>query len=517
MLGKFLTKAQDDGRRFKFVRGRRIEFAAALLRASGVDDEENLKQTAEDLLLNVFDAFYAAAAAGVLPWLDPRDGDELRIDFSKLAVRRPTVFLHRPRLARRHVNALLLGEFFRSTQAQPDKTGAMNAYEKMGSFCGVNTAALWETGKGKPASNPPTPWRRDGKALPDWAGAGDTDEPLGRLFPRYLRLLAEQPEAPVAIAVKAQIHTLVHGTPLTSELANWPSLVRRTADDFELALKKWDHAYTSGMRDWEGEDGNRSRANALRYELDSLARWTVIAYLGDRQFLPSFGFPINVLKLHVREADTRGGGTVQEKNRFSLERGGLLGVREYAPGCHVLAGGRVVKSRGLRKNWHGGDENTPFGRSLHYATCSAGHFAQSLSRLTGCSECEADLQHAPRHAVLVEHGFSTAGWDPPLLELDPRELAGRVQTGSDGRQQLVIWDSAAGGAGHVFELATRSHDWLDRTRDLLFVDDAHQRTCHTACLRCILDFHVQHLIDRNEISRPDGLILLEQILARQGV
>lgn len=85
---------------------------------------------------------------------------------------------------------------------------------------------------------------------------------------------------------------------------------------------------------------------------------------------------------------------------------------------------------------------------------------------------------------------------------------------AERKTQLLLWDTTAGGAGHVFALAQAGRPWLERARSMLFVDDAHDRTCLTACLRCVLDFDVQREVAKGRISRPAGLALLDQLLSR---
>jgi hypothetical protein len=63
---------------------------------------------------------------------------EVFLDFGEFIsrpLRKPTVLLRRDAIIRRHLFAFLINEFFRS---QPNAaTGAMNAYQRMGVFCGV--------------------------------------------------------------------------------------------------------------------------------------------------------------------------------------------------------------------------------------------------------------------------------------------------------------------------------------------------------------------------------------------
>ena len=86
-----------------------------------------------------------------------------------------------------------------------------------------------------------------------------------------------------------------------------------------------------------------------------------------------------------------------------------------------------------------------------------------------------------------------------LLELDHRELAMVPMPLVYPRSGIVIYDTSPGGTGHCAELLERGDEWIRATREVLFVDEEHNRRCVKACLDCILDFtgqHYAHMLDR---------------------
>ena len=64
-------------------------------------------------------------------------------------LRRPTVFLDRATLTKRHAHAWLLGEFFKK-HSRSHATGAMDAYGRMGPFTGQPLPSIWKKGEDKP-------------------------------------------------------------------------------------------------------------------------------------------------------------------------------------------------------------------------------------------------------------------------------------------------------------------------------------------------------------------------------
>lgn len=100
-------------------------------------------------------------------------------------------------------------------------------------------------------------------------------------------------------------------------------------------------------------------------------------------------------------------------------------VDRMALRSEVLAGGRLHRSRGVRKSWHGEDVKARFGRVGRYATCNAGHFLFEQGESAECP-CGAELGHSSRSAIVVEHVFSTAAWQPPQRS-GGRALAASVE------------------------------------------------------------------------------------------
>lgn len=88
----------------------------------------------------------------------------------------------------------------------------------------------------------------------------------------------------------------------------------------------------------------------LYYSFDRLLkqqrREFLISFLMGRGVLPSFAFPVNVVKLHVLGQELREGAVT---SRLKLERDGKIGLGDYAPKSRVVAGKHVYKSVGLRK------------------------------------------------------------------------------------------------------------------------------------------------------------------------
>ena len=81
-------------------------------------------------------------------------------------LRSPNVFLDRKRIAIRHGQAFLLGNFFREIYPPNTHVGAMRAFGDMGHFCGVSLPLKWERAAEKPLIQPYMPdWTSPASAL----------------------------------------------------------------------------------------------------------------------------------------------------------------------------------------------------------------------------------------------------------------------------------------------------------------------------------------------------------------
>jgi len=132
--------------------------------------------------------------------------------------------------------------------------------------------------------------------------------------------------------------------------------------------------------------------------------------------------------------------------------------------------------------------------------------------LLDLSSCLAQyVDHKPLVTTLA-YALQQAG--AQLLELDTRELGVLVVPAGDGGQGLgaVLYDSVAGGAGHARELLTLGRDWLMVARGTLFVSDAHDARCKTACLDCLLSFDAQDVMARNLFDRRFAMAVLDALL-----
>ena len=89
---------------------------------------------------------------------------------------------------------------------------------------------------------------------------------------------------------------------------------------------------------------NDALASKLLNTRNALKKKKTIAVLAENGILPKYGFPTDLVELHLPEMED----TVEE-NRLSLSRGMRQAIREYAPGAEIVAGKTLWRSVGLRE------------------------------------------------------------------------------------------------------------------------------------------------------------------------
>ncbi|MDB6175037.1 MAG: box helicase [Chthoniobacteraceae bacterium] len=331
---------------------------------------------------------------------------EVFLDFRRYLdreLRRPTIFLDRAPLVRRHAHAWLLGEFFQTHLAARDATGAMDAYGKMGPFTGLSLPDPWKPSRPKPQLNPPN------------------SNPLSTQFLTYLDKLVTHPTA----VMIATLRRLWEGCAnVTAADSDWKANITAVREEFAEGIKTWMKTVDELAEAWSEIDSNsqapqaRAQANAIVYQLMTLHRLTVIESLADSRVLPRYGFPIGLSRLRVQVPD--GSTRTREEDQFRLQRDSMMAMREYTPGSQLLVGGMVITSRGLLKHWTGAVmQNQSWGLRGQFVRSGSGLFSYSLDGiLPQLPEKQSSSREERGEFLLPKHGFTTAAWDPPRLGSD---------------------------------------------------------------------------------------------------
>ncbi len=324
-------------------------------------------------------------------------------------LRKLTVLLDRERFGRRHLHAMLLGDFFRAIYPEGMRVGAMDAFNRMGWLCARPRTPLIKSGAPLPDQAAPMAYGESLRRPREWWKSGGS---VARQFEAYLEHLGES-------SASDDVRRLLTDTPLSGRVSQWKELVEEVRSAFHGAWSAWARDYDTLAEEWANRLGTRETAgahvrqlNALAHQADALWSTTVIEELSTRQFLPRYGFPVGVQQLTVPKSKS----TDSSAPPIRLERAGILAVSEYVPGSRVLVGGRTYRSRGVVRSW----ADTGFGKKAWMYECQAGHVYYSYTevRSDACRipGCDRQRSGSGKTLLLPRYGFTTAAWDPPQWE-----------------------------------------------------------------------------------------------------
>jgi hypothetical protein len=397
---------------------------------------------------------------------------EVFLDFRRYLeqeLRRPTVFLDRAPLVRRHAHAWLLGEFFQEHSVRGSSTNAMGAYGKMGEFTGQPLPDSWKSGCPKPTLSSPN------------------SNSIAHQFLKYLEDIADAPPS----HLQGELVRLWSGCDnVDSCPSKWSENIREILSSYQTAINEWLTIVSDLVAAWEeindvptGSQGSgflRAQANAIYFQLRALHQLTVIESLADERVLPRYGFPIGLSRLRVQVPD--GSNRTREEDQFRLQRDGMMAMREYTPGSQLLVGGQVITSRGLLKHWTGAViQNEAWGLRGRFVKTGSGFFDYSLS--ASPPKTPPTLGVGGRvlsgEFLFPKHGFTTAAWDPPRFGSD-FERVGELEVFTLAFASAQSCDSPMAGFGGISGCVATYRD----AGELLLLNSGAHEKGFAICQKC---------------------------------
>ncbi len=362
----------------------------------------------------------AEGTALVLTFARPRPFDQASFADPerpfKLPITPPAVKLDSPRICRRHVFAYLLAQLFERFGATVRTPNPLAALSSVKAFFGEAIARLQHLDA--------TVVEHIEKSL----GVDVQQETMCHAFIAWLVDVAV-----VDPSLIDKVGVLVKRTALDQmgmdEIVErcWTHIekiageVRTQLAFLDLELKK-EEDKPEAARD-------RGLIRALKYQKAELENEPLLGYLAEEQFLPRYGFPVQVVPLVERWED-RDRDQDEEPNaehpRLRLDRDVALALNEYAPGAEVVAGKHVHISRGLLRHWTGTD--APGVLASRYvalcSNCGQAQFARNQGNVKRpCPTCgRADPRELP--VIYPKLGFAVQ-WGQ-----EPRRWGGRRQDGA---------------------------------------------------------------------------------------
>ena len=207
--------------------------------------------------------------------------------------------------------------------------------------------------------------------------SSDTDSPVSR-FRTYVESKPEDVAAALSrfVPVSAQEYERINswGWLRTNESDGLLDLLDRVQSEVHGDLEQFVE-----LQHEAAEAKNYKQAERYKQIAHALNSRNLIGFLASRNVLPKYGFPSDVVSLRTEHVGIAGA------DRVNMDRDLRVAIGEYAPGAHVVAGGKVWQGGGLAtvpsKDWP----------QFNYAECpTCGRFHRSAGELPkdceGCGE-----------------------------------------------------------------------------------------------------------------------------------
>jgi len=289
----------------------------------------------------------ADSVAFVLTFCQRRPHDRVHFDdpvrIINGEVTPPVLDLNNRKILQRHCFAEVLSEYWEWLNVQKID-GELNAFERAGTVGHFFDSQIASTGQ-SPVDN-----------LRNWLDeANNSDICLKRIiesFPDITRVDALDFMSLFANSDPASGNPLAIATQTTTSLLRSFRLEidrhREEAKNFE-GQARTSRDSNRKIESERNKDADRERSIVRSFEklLKQTRGEFLISYLMGHGVLPSFAFPINVVKLHLTHQEFS--AKPNERGALRLERDGKIALAEYAPGAEIVAGKRVHRSIGLRK------------------------------------------------------------------------------------------------------------------------------------------------------------------------
>ncbi|MBT9547096.1 MAG: DEAD/DEAH box helicase [Candidatus Sericytochromatia bacterium] len=146
-------------------------------------------------------------------------------------------------------------------------------------------------------------------------------------------------------------------------------------------------------------------------QINRILEIKLLNYFPARGVLPKYGFPVDVVSLELHSVE-------DWAKKIQLQRDLRMAISEFAPGCQLVANGRVITSYGLqtvrRKAW----------REYHFHVCkNCGRFERSQTKakedkVPEKCECGNYQGYKSGTFVIPEFGFTTAIDQEPEIPVE---------------------------------------------------------------------------------------------------
>lgn len=287
----------------------------------------------------------------------------------------PKVSLESDRIVQRHINALVLTEFFKKKEMEEIKLLTGELFVQQGDILVVEEFETWLE------SDSIIEDERLIKGI-EWLQVGSTLQ-------------------------SASVHELLDKTraSMNNVFAKWTGEHNILLNEIQRFIEDGDEEETPRMR-------------ALTMQRTRLEEEHLLKYLVEEGFLPAHGFPTGVVSFVTTNAKDLAKKQrspkkpIKKTHKDYPSRPLPQAIREYAPGNELIVDGKVYVSRGLMLNWKipTSDQQIKEIQSIkwlwHCAQCGAS--SRSQRRPIDCTYCGERIEKTQCMRVIEPSGFAIA-------------------------------------------------------------------------------------------------------------
>lgn len=198
---------------------------------------------------------------------------------------------------------------------------------------------------------------------------------------------------------------------------------------------------------------NRGAVSRIIYSINTLKDQRLIEFLSKNNLIPRYGFPVDTVELKDCCTEKGSNGSML---RVSLNRDLLSAISEYAPESEVVADGKLIRSRYIRRlpgyEW-------PRYHYLKCAECNTLNRTLEYQELRICKQCGKQLRGRPNQYIIPKFGFQTDIQGPKEVGLNKPERTYRgaiSYIGDENRIKFHEYDLC----GHKVYLGSSKMDSL---------------------------------------------------------
>lgn len=243
-----------------------------------------------------------------------------------------------------------------------------------------------------------------------------------------------------------------------------------------------------------GVDGLLQRIKTFRSE-------NILTFLSRKNVFPKYGFPVDTVELSLMDRNSR------KKTGLQLQRDLAMAISEYAPGSQIVANGRLITSRYVRKipslGW----------KMARYCQCSVcrslnlrPYIEEDDFSYAKCDICGSELHGKGKKFLVPEFGFEADAGEirKPGLRRPARTYHGDVAFVPRG-EAAVPWIGGIGRASVQISMSS--------TDEMIVINDNNFFVCEQ-CGYTVLDSKFISNVKKGKHKKSNGCFCDNSLLKR---